>query len=185
MTLARHFVQAVCRGRAPCLHALLQRENNQKRAGLQLCRHGSPFSLEKKKERERGEGREKKKEALPCLHILQTCTPCTRDMKRPMQLTAPNPTARARRRLARRMSTVATWWASLPYPKPTALTPTTLQRITGIDMQRLAPALHALGWQRILRRVHGKPTTLWLPPGSPVTRRPRGRPRLHDQPQSH
>lgn len=106
-------------------------------------------------------------------------------MKPPMQLTAPTPTARARRRLARRMSTVATWWASLPYPKPTALTPTTLQRISGIDMQRLAPALHALGWQRILRRVHGKPTTLWLPPGSPVTRRPRGRPRLISSTQPH
>ena len=61
----------------------------------------------------------------------------------------------------------------------------TLQRISGIDMQRLAPALHALGWQRILRRVHGKPTTLWLPPGSPVTRRPRGRPRLISSTQPH
>lgn len=95
-----------------------------------------------------------------------------------MHLTATRTTARARRRLARRMSTVTTWWASLPYPKPVALTPTTMQRITGMDMQRLAPALRALGWQRILRRIHGKPTTLWLPPGSPVTRRQRGRPRL-------
>lgn len=65
MTLARHFVQAVCRVRAPCLHALLQRENNQKRAGLQLCRHGPPFSLEKKKERERGKEREKEERSPP------------------------------------------------------------------------------------------------------------------------
>lgn len=53
MTPAQHFVQAVCRVRVPCLHALLQRENDQQRAGLQLCRHETPFSLEKKKERER------------------------------------------------------------------------------------------------------------------------------------
>lgn len=64
MTPARHFVQAVCRVRAPCLHALLQRENNQKRAGLQLCRHGSPFSLEKK-EREGERGREREEERSP------------------------------------------------------------------------------------------------------------------------
>lgn len=183
MNPIRHFVQAVCRMRAPCLHALLQRENDQ---NVQVCSFAgtSPISLQRKRKREREKRGEKKKETLSCLHILQTCTPCTNDMKPPMQLTAPTPTARARRRLARRMSTVATWWASLPYPKPTALTPTTLQRITGIDMQRLAPALRALGWQRILRRVCGKPTTLWLPLGSPVTRRPLGRPRLHNHPQS-
>lgn len=88
-------------------------------------------------------------------------------------------TAKHRRTTARRMSKVTTWWAALPYPKPAALTPTTMHRITGMDMQRLAPALRALGWQRILRRVNGRPTTLWLPPGSPVTRHPRGRPPIH------
>lgn len=88
-------------------------------------------------------------------------------------------TAKFRRTLARRMAQFTTWWASLPHPKPPCLTPATLHRVTGIDLQRLAPALRALGWQRILRRVNGKPTTLWLPPGSPVTRRPRGRPPIH------
>lgn len=94
-----------------------------------------------------------------------------------MKQTAPKSTARARRRLARRMSTVTTWWASLPHPKPQALTPATLHRLTGLDLQRLAPALRALGWTRILRRVNGTPATLWVPPGYPVPRRPIGRPR--------
>jgi hypothetical protein len=94
-----------------------------------------------------------------------------------MQQITPTPPSKARRRLARRISNVTTWWASLPYPKPQALTPTTMQRITGLDMQRLAPALLALGWKRILRRVNSKPTTLWLPPGSLVKRRAFGRPR--------
>lgn len=89
------------------------------------------------------------------------------------------PTARHRRNIARRMSNVLTWWASLPNPKPPCVTPGTLNRCLGIDLQRLAPALRALGWQRILLRVNGRPTTLWLPPSSPITRRPRGRPPLH------
>lgn len=88
-------------------------------------------------------------------------------------------TAKYRRTLARRMALCTTWWASLPHPKPTCLTPATLHRVTGMDLQRLAPALRALGWQRILRRVNGKPTTLWLPPSSPITRRPRGRPPIY------
>jgi hypothetical protein len=88
-------------------------------------------------------------------------------------------TGRTRRARARLMTRVITWWASLPHPRPTALTPNTLQCITATDMQRLAPALRALGWTRILRRVNGKPTTLWLPPGSPIKRRTVGRPALY------
>lgn len=76
MTPAQHFVQEVCRVRAPCLHALLQRENNQKRAGLQVCRQGGPFSLEKRK-REKGEKRKKKPS-----HACTSCKPA-----RPAQTT--------------------------------------------------------------------------------------------------
>lgn len=181
MTPFQGVLQRVCRLRTPWLHAPLQRMGFKNVQPYSYAGWGGGFSLDKRKRGKKGKGRERR-EKPPHPVRLQSCK---RDMKPPMQLTAPTPTARARRRLARRMSTVATWWASLPYPKPTALTPTTLQRISGIDMQRLAPALHALGWQRILRRVHGKPTTLWLPPGSPVTRRPRGRPRLHTLIQPH
>lgn len=92
---------------------------------------------------------------------------------------APQTTAKQRRVLARQTVLAAAWWEALPTPKPPCLTPRTLETITGIRMLRLAPALRALGWQRILRRVNGKTTTLWLPPGSPITRRPRGRPPIH------
>lgn len=88
----------------------------------------------------------------------------------------PPATAKQRRTLERRKARVAERWAALPDPKPTALTPGTLESLMGLDMLRLAPALHALGWTRLLRRVNGRPVTLWLPPGSPVSRRPVGRP---------
>lgn len=68
MTPAQHFVHEVCRVRAPCLHALLQRENNQNVQVCRVCRQAPPFSLEKRKR----EKREKRKEALPCLHTLHT-----------------------------------------------------------------------------------------------------------------
>lgn len=87
-------------------------------------------------------------------------------------------TAKQRRTLSRRMTRVTSWWTALPYPKPRCLTPGALRHLTGLDMQRLAPSLRALGWQRILRRVSGKPTTLWLPPGTTLTKRPRGRPAM-------
>lgn len=81
-----------------------------------------------------------------------------------------------RRILARQTMLTAAWWEALPTPKPPCLTPRTLETVTGTGMRRLAPALRALGWVRILRRVNGTTKTLWLPPGSPITRRPRGRP---------
>jgi len=96
-----------------------------------------------------------------------------------MTLKARKQSARTLRTRARLIAKASKWWAALPYPRPTALTPNTLQNVTGTDMQRLAPALRALGWLRILRRVNGTPTTLWLPPGSPIKRRPVGRPALH------
>lgn len=89
---------------------------------------------------------------------------------------APQTTAKQRRILARQTMLTAAWWQTLPTPKPPCLTPGTLEIVTGTRMRRLAPALRALGWQRITRRVNGTPRTLWLPPGSPITRRPRGRP---------
>ena len=89
---------------------------------------------------------------------------------------APQTTAKQRRILARQTMLTAAWWEALPTPKPPCLTPGTLEIVTGTRMRRLAPALRALGWQRIMRRVNGTPKTLWLPPGSPITRRPRGRP---------
>lgn len=87
--------------------------------------------------------------------------------------------ARTRRARARTMTRVTLWWTGQPAPKPQALTPHTLRTVFSTPMECLGPALHALGWIRILRRVNGKPTTLWLPPGSPVKRRPVGRPALH------
>lgn len=98
----------------------------------------------------------------------------------PMPSARTQPTGRVRRARARLMTRTTLWWSQLPpSAKPNALTPRTLQTIIGTDMQRLAPALRALCWTRLMRRIHGKPTTIWLPPGSPVQRRPRGRPALH------
>jgi hypothetical protein len=46
-------------------------------------------------------------------------------------------------------------------------------------MRRIAAALRWLGWQKIIRRVHGKQVPLWLPPSSAITPRKPGRPRLY------
>jgi hypothetical protein len=48
-------------------------------------------------------------------------------------------------------------------------------------MRRMAAALRLLGWRRIIRRHYGQQIPLWLPPGSHLKPRPRGRPRLYDK----
>ncbi len=99
---------------------------------------------------------------------------------KPIGLAHTQPTGRVRRNRARLMTRITLWWSQLPLDaKPNALTPAMLAHLFNATLQRLAPALRALGWTRLLRRIHGKPTTIWIPPGSPVTRRPRGRPALH------
>ena len=86
---------------------------------------------------------------------------------------------RAARRIATRQKTVASWWNTLPAPRPDYITAFALSLALRHPMRRMGAALHGLGWRRIVRRVHGRKVTLWLPPGSPITKRPRGRPRLH------
>lgn len=95
------------------------------------------------------------------------CTGCTVLPVRP-------PTARQLRQLKRNVFAVSKWWAHLPDTKPVWFRPTTLTQSLHRPMALLAPALRALGWTRIIRRIHGKPSTLWLPPGSPIKRRPVG-----------
>lgn len=87
--------------------------------------------------------------------------------------------ARAARRLASRAALISTWWDGLPAPRPTYLTPLALSAALGQSTQSLAAALRWLGWRRIIRRVHGAQVPLWVPPGSTLTPRPPGRPRLY------
>ena len=93
--------------------------------------------------------------------------------------------SRATRRLVARQSHIQKWWASLPTPRPEYFTPLALTLALNENTRRLALALRLLGWQSVVRRVHGKSTRFWLPPDSPVTRRPRGRPRLTNSTQPH
>lgn len=91
-------------------------------------------------------------------------------------------TKRVVRRITARQKVVMSWWTSLPAPRPDYITAFALTRALKSPMRRMGAALHALGWRRLVRRVHGRKVTLWLPPGSPITKRPRGRPRLHPLP---
>ena len=85
---------------------------------------------------------------------------------------------RAQRRLARRAGQVALWSASAP-PHPSYYTAQELKTLLGHPIHHYAPALRWLGWRRIVRTMHRKAVTLWLPPGSPLKPRPRGRPRVY------
>jgi len=87
--------------------------------------------------------------------------------------------SRVHRRLASRAARVTTWWAAVKPVKPQYMTPLALTLSIGLPMQRIAAALYFLGWKRIVRRVHGKQVTLWLPPNSTIKTRPVGRPRSY------
>jgi hypothetical protein len=86
---------------------------------------------------------------------------------------------RAANRLGRRLSQLVVWWASVSVPKPTYLTASELRLSTDRPIQALSEALQKLGWKRIIRRFASKRIILWVPPGSPVKPRPRGRPRIY------
>ena len=89
---------------------------------------------------------------------------------------------RTARRIAARQKTVASWWDTLPAPRPDYITAFALSLGLERPMRRMSAALRGLGWRCMVRRVRGRKVTLWLPPGSPITKRPRGRPRLHSLP---
>ena len=108
-------------------------------------------------------------------------TPAEDFMSSPVQ--SRRPQLRAARRLAARQSQISLWWASMPTPRPDYFSPLALSLALDQNLRRMAAALRALGWQRVIRRVHGRQIALWLPPGSPITPRSRGRPR-HDAPSS-
>ncbi len=84
---------------------------------------------------------------------------------------------RAERRLKRRTDAITKWWESLPTPRPFFFTPQQLSRDLGLVMRCLAPALMAIGWVRIQRRLNHKTGTYWLPPGSPIATWPPYTPR--------
>ena len=87
--------------------------------------------------------------------------------------------SRAARRLASRTAAITVWWNRQPEPRPNFLTPMTLTLSLGYPIRRMAAALRWLGWQKVIRRVHGTQTALWLPPTTTLTPRPRGRPRVY------
>ena len=87
--------------------------------------------------------------------------------------------SRAARRLASRTAYVVNWWTAMPQPRPEFMTPLTLQVSLGQPIRRMAAALRWLGWRKIVRRMHGSPVPLWLPPTSHIKPRARGRPRLY------
>ena len=86
---------------------------------------------------------------------------------------------RAARRLASRTAYVVNWWTTLQQPRPEYMTPLALQVSLRQPMRRMAASLRWLGWQKIVRRMHGTPAPLWLPPTSNIKPRARGRPRLY------
>ena len=86
---------------------------------------------------------------------------------------------RAARRLASRTAYVVNWWTTLQQPRPEYMTPLALQVSLRQPMRRMAASLRWLGWQKIVRRMHGTPAPLWLPPTSKIKPRARGRPRLY------
>ena len=148
-----------------------------------VCVHlgypGYPFSIKEKKGVKSAEGtmhtpcggkkgKDGKSDTLDTL--------CTLSVQSPAQRRA---THRADRRLSTRTAQVAVWWSKLPKPRPTYLRPTTLEKSLGMTLRRAAASLRWLGWQRITRRIHGKPATIWLPPASPLKPRPPGGTRIY------
>lgn len=99
-----------------------------------------------------------------------------------MALTPRRTARRTARRLTERQRAITSWWHGLPEPRPDYITSFALALALGRPVRRVAGALRAMGWRCLVRRVHGRKVTLWLPPGSPITKRPRGRPRRHTFP---
>lgn len=82
------------------------------------------------------------------------------------------------RRTAKCRALIEKWWASLPESnRPPYVRGWVIVEATGQPIERLAPALRQLGWQRVQYREHrGVPRLYWVPPGYPNPVRPVGRP---------
>ena len=87
------------------------------------------------------------------------------------------PSARAARRLAKLQRLVRQWWISLPLEARRShyLAPQIASAV-GIPTTTLGPALRALGWRREQVRLAGEQVGIWIAPGAPGIKRPRGRP---------
>lgn len=85
--------------------------------------------------------------------------------------------ARAARRLAKLQRKVQLWWDTLPCESRRGhYLGTQLARSTGIPVAQLGPVLRSLGWRREQVRLAGEQVGVWIAPGSPSIKRPRGRP---------
>lgn len=73
------------------------------------------------------------------------------------------------------------WWWSRQTERRPYYRPSELRRAVGVPMRSIAEALRVRGWRRVVRRgVDDTPRqrVIWVPPGSTLKLRPRGRPRF-------
>ena len=94
---------------------------------------------------------------------------------------SPHP-ASAARRLAKMQRKVAQWWDSMPViSRRSHFLGAQIATAIGVSATSLGPALRSLGWRREQVRLGGVQVGVWLAPGTPALKRPRGRPSFHDQ----
>ncbi len=87
---------------------------------------------------------------------------------------------RADHRMLQRAARIGPWWRGLPLPKPAYFRPRELELALNVPITVLARPLRVLGWRSIVRSFDGMQQTVWLPPGSPIQKRPPGRPRIYE-----
>lgn len=86
-------------------------------------------------------------------------------------------TARETRKLAKLRQKVRSWWDSMPQDTRRAhYIGAQITRDVGAPLATLSPALTALGWRSQQMRISGKRVRVWIAPGTPIFKRPIGRP---------
>lgn len=89
--------------------------------------------------------------------------------------------AKDARRLARHTRAIEAWLAQLaPQDRQPYYLAEAIARGVGQHMSVLGPVLAHLGWHRAQARIGGVQRAIWVPPDSPHTLRPVGRPRNPD-----
>lgn len=90
-------------------------------------------------------------------------------------------TKRAQRRSQRIAQQVSAWWQHLPDTQRAQFYAVAdIETATQVPAETLGPALRLLNWTREQIRVDGVATVVWVPPGQPSAKRPRGRPSIRD-----
>ena len=85
--------------------------------------------------------------------------------------------ARDARQLAKLLHKVSVWWDSMPQDTRRAhYIGAHIAGAVGTPLATLSPALAALGWRSQQMRLAGRRVNVWVAPGTPIIRRPLGRP---------